>query len=224
MAEIWLTSDWHLKHENIIKFCNRPFKNAKEMDEAVLTWHNELVKPSDHVYNLGDVTLERGSRGKWEPVKKYIQQFHGHKRLLLGNHDHFHHEFYGEVFEKIFGTWRGIENLLFSHIPIHPNSMGSARANIHGHIHDHASPEPVTYIPYSTIWNKDTPRTRARFQPYVNVCLEWTDYRPITLDEVNARVSRKIASYQEEQDDRTDGKDSTVQTGDEGTASTPAGD
>lgn len=161
------------------------------MGEALVTWHNELVKPQDHVYNLGDVTLDRGGKSQWEIWKRRISQFHGHKRLFLGNHDHFHVDYYSEVFEKVFGTWRH-ENLLFSHIPIHPTSMGSARANIHGHIHDHVSPKPAVWTGFN---DKPTP---PKIQPYINVCVEWTEYRPIHLDEVNARVSHAIKIYEEE--------------------------
>ena len=47
MADIWFTSDFHLGHSNIIRFCKRPFGNAHEMNEAIVEHLNSCVKPVD---------------------------------------------------------------------------------------------------------------------------------------------------------------------------------
>jgi calcineurin-like phosphoesterase family protein len=36
----FFTADEHYLHENIIKFCNRPFANRDEMKEALIENHN----------------------------------------------------------------------------------------------------------------------------------------------------------------------------------------
>ena len=54
---VWFTSDNHFGHENIIRFCNRPFISSHEMDCAMIDNWNKVVKPQDIVYHLGDVTL-----------------------------------------------------------------------------------------------------------------------------------------------------------------------
>lgn len=185
MTTIWFSSDLHLGHENIISFCNRPFTNAREMDEALLDYHNMFVKPSDHWYNLGDVTMRRGGRQDQEWFINLIRKFNGHKRLLLGNHDHFAPEVYLRAgFEKIFATWRGFEGFILSHIPIHPASMGNAGANVHGHIHNNQGGDfpPVMHI------NKRT--QEVILKPYINISVEVTDYHPITLEQVHERIKK----------------------------------
>ena len=53
---IHFTSDWHLYHTNILKYCDRPFKTIEEMHEVILHNWNRVVKKGDTVYVLGDVT------------------------------------------------------------------------------------------------------------------------------------------------------------------------
>jgi len=47
MADTWFTSDFHLGHFNIIRYCNRPFADTREMNAAILERLNALVKPDD---------------------------------------------------------------------------------------------------------------------------------------------------------------------------------
>lgn len=175
---IWFCSDWHLWHENIIRYCNRPFKDAVEMTHRIRDIHNSYVKPSDHYYNLGDVCMGRDSRGDELEI---VPEFNGHGRLIMGNHDHYHIKHYARVFEKVMAMWM-IDNIRFTHIPIHTGSMGWAEANVHGHIHDQDSPQPVV--------TKD-----GKVQPYVNICVERTEYRPISLEEVKDRIKLAKESY-----------------------------
>lgn len=180
MADIWVVSDTHFGHTNIISYAGRPFQHAEEMDGYMIQTWNERVKPQDHVYHLGDVTMARSSdEVRW--FERVIKSLHGHKRLILGNHDHFPTKTYHAVgFEKIRGTgaWLG-DGLLLSHFPVHPSSIGvRSKANVHGHIHEKPSPPPVI---------RDTD---GALVPYINVCVEQTAYGPIHVDEVHAQIRR----------------------------------
>lgn len=187
---IWFSSDLHLDHANIIKFCDRPFQDVVEMNNKLRDWHNTFVKPEDHWYNLGDVTLRRGGRVDQEWFINEMKRWHGHKRLILGNHDHLPIKTYIEAgFEKIYGTWRGIDGILLSHIPVHPSSMGTGIANVHGHIHNNQSGAfpPVMII--------DRVTQKITYRPYVNICVEVTNYHPITLEQVKDRIAKEKGEY-----------------------------
>lgn len=82
VAEIWITADTHLGHGRIIKYCNRPFKDSNEMDERILSNFNEVIKPGDRLYHLGDVS--------WSSYN--LDRFFGRLNtkevhLIYGNHD-----------------------------------------------------------------------------------------------------------------------------------------
>jgi calcineurin-like phosphoesterase family protein len=54
---IYFTSDWHLDHANIIRFCNRPFHHVDEMNNAILKNFFDIVKKGDTVFFLGDLAF-----------------------------------------------------------------------------------------------------------------------------------------------------------------------
>ena len=76
---IWFTADLHLQHENIIKFCNRPFSNVKEMDEKLINNWNEVVDKKDIIYILGDFSFGN--------PPEYASRLKGNKIFIKGSHD-----------------------------------------------------------------------------------------------------------------------------------------
>lgn len=81
-SHLWLTSDLHLGHDNIIKHSNRPFANADEMDEVLIANWNNLVQPDDDILVLGDFFLGNPIR-----IPKIMARLNGGVHLLRGNHD-----------------------------------------------------------------------------------------------------------------------------------------
>jgi calcineurin-like phosphoesterase family protein len=83
MADTWFTSDFHLGHFNIIRYCNRPFADTQEMNEAIVERMNASVKPNDVLYFLGDFCM-----GGPKAVALYRNQI-GCKTIhfIDGNHD-----------------------------------------------------------------------------------------------------------------------------------------
>ena len=171
---MWLISDTHWWHENIYRFESFPggprvrerFANAAEGDEYMIMRWNELVKPEDHIYHLGDVVMEQGNNQR-ERFIRLIQSLSGHKRLILGNHDHYDVKLYREAgFQKVRGS-NLLDGVLMTHYPVHPSSIGfKVLANAHGHIHEKKSPPG----------------------PYVNVSVEAIGYEPIPIEVVKDRA------------------------------------
>lgn len=182
MINRWYISDHHLGHYNILAYGKRPFANLEEMHDALVQFHNELVKPQDHVSFLGDLTLKRGGRLDREWISAELKRYNGHKRLYLGNHDHFPVEFYRAIgFEKVYASWRSEEGFVSSHIPLHPKSLSTATANVHGHIHQAPAYEPVRFDE----WKRDNGKVvPAKVVPYINVCVEAVGYKPVHLDTI----------------------------------------
>ena len=155
---IWVVSDTHFGHANIIRYCGRPFASVEEMDETLIARWNEVVKPEDHIYHLGDVAVSQATLHRVMPCLR------GHKRLILGNHDnHAPMGDYAKYFQKIL-VWRLFKPFILTHVPIHRESFGRATVNVHGHIHE----KP----PYT--------------DDYRNVCVERIDYRPLALEELGS--------------------------------------
>ena len=174
---IFFTSDTHFNQHTIIAYGGRPFSSVGEMDEALIERWNARVKPSDHIYHLGDVSMKRPRM-----VKHLVDRLNGHRRLIRGNHDIYHTKEYLDAGWNELYSMRYIDRIMFSHIALHPDSMGPYVANVHGHIHQHASPTPVMRL------DKET--SRVIWKPYVNISVEVTNYTPISFEEVKDRIKK----------------------------------
>lgn len=81
---IFLTADQHFGHHNIIKLCNRPFIDVNMMTETMIKCWNEVVKPEDEIYQLGDFAYKLNDKAKLHWI---FSRLHGTKHLIVGNHD-----------------------------------------------------------------------------------------------------------------------------------------
>ena len=87
---IYFSGCHHFQHANIIIHCGRNFINVGQMNRYMIDVHNEIVKPEDTVYMLGDFFWGRNSRsGNSVKLESILKQMNGHKHLILGNHDEF---------------------------------------------------------------------------------------------------------------------------------------
>lgn len=81
-GKIFFTSDTHWRHDNIIKYCDRPFVNVQEMDHALIQNWNKVVSEDDIVFHLGDFAF--ADKSKWRQIANALK---GRKYLIQGNHD-----------------------------------------------------------------------------------------------------------------------------------------
>lgn len=171
MANIFLASDHHLSHKNVITFLRpdgtklRDFSSIEEHDEFIITQHNSVVKACDKVYFLGDVTFSN----KYLPL---LNRMNGTKVLIKGNHDVLKVSQYMEYFKDIRAT-HNLDRMVLSHVPVHSACLDRWKANIHGHLHDR-----------QVLLADGTRDTK-----YFSVCMEQLDnYTPISLEEVKSRL------------------------------------
>lgn len=79
MTTDWFTADLHLYHNNIMKHCRRPFPTVEEHDEVIIENINNVVKPSDNLFMLGDLAFKN--------AEELLCRINGNKIIVLGNHD-----------------------------------------------------------------------------------------------------------------------------------------
>jgi calcineurin-like phosphoesterase family protein len=85
MGKIFVTSDTHLGHANIIKYCNRPFADAESMTEHIINTWNARVSQDDLVYFLGDLAMGPGVDEGY--IVDRLSELNGQLQVVLGNHD-----------------------------------------------------------------------------------------------------------------------------------------
>ena len=103
MTKIYIWSDNHFFHDNIIKYCNRPFEYSKSGSLECLKYqinnYLKVVKENDLCIFLGDlVYLNKCNVEKFEEM---FNKLPGHKILVLGNHDDNGYDFKRLGFEHV---------------------------------------------------------------------------------------------------------------------------
>lgn len=172
-------SDLHCFHHNIIKYDNRPFRNATEMNEQLIHNWNERVTSDDTVYILGDVSwLDDEYKNNL-----LLEQLHGKKVLIKGNHDkpmrHLRYLF-EEVCEYKSINDAGTRVILFHYPIMFWDGQFHDSVHLYGHVHN------------SQQWNiaenfyAETRALQALPMRAYNVgcMMQYMDYGPRTLNEI----------------------------------------
>lgn len=171
---IWLTSDTHFGHANILRLAERPFADVDEMQRALLAEINARVAPGDDLYILGDFSFKMTVDAARE-VRRKIRCERVH--LVPGNHDKDWSQ------PAVAGTFiveppickvklEGGKRLIMSHYPLLEwQGMAHDTVHLHGHIHA------------TRVYNE---ANRERGWRRYDVGVDANGYRPVSVEEVLA--------------------------------------
>ena len=171
----FVTSDLHLDHTNIIKYCKRPFLNTEDMNKTLVDNWNNTISNKDTVYFLGDMSFGKGSRS----ADYWLSKLNGNIFFIRG----FSYTSTGErnQHDKISKTKNVFDNLIIEykdrkfflvHDPDQVPSDWDGWA-ICGHHHNNKLEE----YPFIDKQNKR-----------VNISVELTKYRPVDLDDLIKKI------------------------------------
>lgn len=170
MGNIWFTSDFHFGHFNIIRYRNRPFTTAQEMDEMIANRLNECVKPNDVLYFLGDFCL-----GRVEQVTVYRKRITCKTiHFIEGNHDKGTRKL-----QHLFASWGLLsevhvakQRIVLCHyaMRVWPHHAQGAW-HLYGHSHGNLPDEPLSFS--------------------LDVGVDTHDFRPWHFDEIRSTMKAK---------------------------------
>ena len=169
MSNIFICSDTHFTHANIIKYCNRPYSSVDEMNADMIEKWNSDVGSDDIVIHLGDFCF-----GNKEKVKNIFSQLNGKIDLVMGNHDRLKIKDYYEIgFHKVYDRPILFDNFfILSHEPIQWIKDGDVYANIYGHVHDMEMYKDYTKNTFCA-------------------CVERIGYTPINFDKIKSILEKQ---------------------------------
>lgn len=180
----FFTSDTHFGHENIIRYCNRPFATTEEMNKALIHNWNKVVKPEDTVFHLGDFAI--GGSAVWNDM---LSALNGKIYLIKGNHDIKNlRTGYIDKFEGIYSQLYidiGGQSIYLNHFPF-LTFGGVYRDNpvwqLFGHVH--SGPGNTT--------GQDNDRLKYLLPSQYDVGVDNNNYTPISFREVEKIILKRL--------------------------------
>lgn len=183
--KIWFTSDQHYYHDNIIKYCGRPFSEASEMNRVMVERHNSVVGPKDKVYHIGDFAF----RIEEKAIRALARSLNGRHTIILGNHDHDKSLpkvlFDWNVHYRIFETKIDDVQVTMCHYP-----MMSWQASFHGSFQLHGHTHGM--IPFD-------PMVRR-----LDVGVDCWNFTPVSWETVKAKLLAVPTPKEQKGDERND--------------------
>lgn len=176
MSEKWFTGCTHFNHAKIMEYCNRPFSSVSEMDECMFDNFNDVVRPEDELFILGDFCF-----GSIQIVRECVRRLPTKNvYLILGNHDRHTRKKYAEAgfswvknyYEVKVPLNNGGKKVTLFHYPME-SWNGSFRGSWHLHSHTHNS------MP-------DNPNKLR-----MNVGVDVTDFKPVNIGDIEEFMGNK---------------------------------
>lgn len=136
---VYYGSDIHLGHNNILSFCNRPFKDLEEMRDSFIGECYLTLKKNDDVYLLGDIAFNKAKE-----TLNLLLDCPGNFYLVIGNHDH--NAVVDHPLWKNKYTLKSVKDpdadlpVVLCHYPIeHWDKRRYGAIHLHGHTHGNIS-------------------------------------------------------------------------------------
>jgi calcineurin-like phosphoesterase family protein len=179
----YFTADWHLGHENVLKFCKRPFADLQDMEHTLIQNVNRTLKITDTLWMLGDTFWVMPNNER----REILGRLNCRVVLVRGNHD-------GKI--RAMSTnatildyaivQLGNTEVSVSHYPLRPSLIRQIGHHLgyrpirhiakfpprmcdlwhlHGHVHS-----PITHSP--------------AFPGQIHVGVDAWDYKPVSADKI----------------------------------------
>lgn len=196
--KLWFTSDTHFGHLNIIRYCDRPFKDQYHMDKVLINNWNSLISNDDIVIHAGDFCW--GGKGEWIHL---LHRLNGTKILVPGNHDR-DKDIPKEMFEMVAYGYLNMEikddkpqRITACHFPMlswHHSHKGAW--NLFGHWHSSTVHKPEGDGPDDKevaeyVNNEEISYNKLRPTQY-DVGVDGNNYFPISYNQVKNIINDKI--------------------------------
>lgn len=184
--KLWFTSDTHAYHENIIKYCSRPFENSLVMNKKLIQNWNELVRIDDDIIVAGDFIHS----GNLELVQDFISKLNGKIWLVYGNHC-YQNKFERPAIQLMFAG-RCYDSMDFQvedseledgfmkfHINHYPCEFWT-RGAVHLHGHVHSGP-------------KSTGHEICKFNPLrYDIGVDNNNFKPISYEDIKVIITKQL--------------------------------
>lgn len=168
-GRVWFWSDLHFSHENIIRYCDRPFSSAGEMNKVLVGNALARLTAADILVIGGDITMSGVNI-----ANALLRAIPAYKINVLGNHDVVRA---GRLNLDVDEVAACLEfeferrSFLVTHYPVAESVLRPGQLNLHGHIH-----------------NATLPPALGRDDRHVCMCVERTGYAPMLMAELLART------------------------------------
>ena len=183
--KLFFTSDTHFGHTNIIKYCDRPFKDQYEMNQQLVDNWNSVVPEDGIVFHLGDFALGLDTKS----TQHVINSLNGKIHLIIGNHEKcaLAKEYIVSLWESVNDVTEieveddeityGKQHIIMCHYPmITWNASHRGSWQLFGHVHGGLSNKGVIQHPTASM----------------DVGVDCHNYFPISYQQVKEQITKQM--------------------------------
>lgn len=176
VPDMFLMSDLHFYHSNIIKYAARPYSDVNDMNSKMVSSIRNTVPKESPLVCLGDF----GFSGKTK-LNSIIDEIGREFDLIVGNHDIKRRTDHVIGFRtksisafKCLLEYEDYPNIIFTHYPLTEKNIPEGFVNVHGHTHDREDQSDLHF----------------------NVSWERCEYAPISMTTLLSKIKTRMTSME----------------------------